>query len=368
MNLKNIPGFSTHEKIVVIESDDWGSIRMPNKRVYEELLRQNVKVDSNNFTRLDTVASAVDIENLFDVLTSVSDVRDQYAKLTPFTCMTNPDFDHLKMSNFGSYKYEVFTETIEKYHGSSVFQLWKKGIDLNIFVPEYHGREHYNVFLLMDLLKDGNVDLMNAIQNDVVHIPIVSERLKYIKSIYPTYYYSDSNQLKVLLENLKEGVKIFESVFGRSPNCFGPPNGVFSFELEQAFKDTGLKGLVVNRNRIEPTGKGDLSSSNFLFKSGVSNLYGQRYYRRNSKFEPVQSSYSLERTLSEVQAAFFWNKPAVISSHRINYVGGLDNKHKYYALDQLKQLLKSITKKWPDVLFLTSGEFINYMHLESNKS
>ena len=33
-NLLNIPGWRTKRHIVVIESDDWGSIRMPSKDVY----------------------------------------------------------------------------------------------------------------------------------------------------------------------------------------------------------------------------------------------------------------------------------------------------------------------------------------------
>ena len=33
-NLLNIPGCRTNRHIVVIESDDWGSIRMPSKEVY----------------------------------------------------------------------------------------------------------------------------------------------------------------------------------------------------------------------------------------------------------------------------------------------------------------------------------------------
>ena len=38
-NLLNILGWRTKRHIVVIESDDWGSIRMPSKKVYDKLLR-----------------------------------------------------------------------------------------------------------------------------------------------------------------------------------------------------------------------------------------------------------------------------------------------------------------------------------------
>ena len=44
--LLNLPGFHTNRKIVVIESDDWGSIRMPSREIYDFLIRQGHKVDN----------------------------------------------------------------------------------------------------------------------------------------------------------------------------------------------------------------------------------------------------------------------------------------------------------------------------------
>ncbi|GAF03251.1 hypothetical protein [Saccharicrinis fermentans] len=46
----------------------------------------------------------------------------------------------------------------------------------------------------------------------------------------------------------------------------------------------------------------------------------------------------------------------MISSHRVNYVGGLDVQNRSRGLKQLEQLLKQITKTWPDVEFITSEE------------
>ena len=37
VHASNIPGWRTKRKIVVIESDDWGSIRMPSLKVFETL-------------------------------------------------------------------------------------------------------------------------------------------------------------------------------------------------------------------------------------------------------------------------------------------------------------------------------------------
>ena len=40
-NLLNFRGWTTKRKIVVIESDDWGSIRMPSKNIFKKLHNQN---------------------------------------------------------------------------------------------------------------------------------------------------------------------------------------------------------------------------------------------------------------------------------------------------------------------------------------
>ena len=36
-NYVNALGWNSNRKIVVIESDDWGSIRMPSRKIYEYL-------------------------------------------------------------------------------------------------------------------------------------------------------------------------------------------------------------------------------------------------------------------------------------------------------------------------------------------
>lgn len=44
-NLLNIPGWRTNRKVVVIESDAWGSIRMHSKEVY--VIEDTVSILSN---------------------------------------------------------------------------------------------------------------------------------------------------------------------------------------------------------------------------------------------------------------------------------------------------------------------------------
>lgn len=46
-NFFNIPGWRTKRHIVVIESDDWGSVRMPSLEVYNQFLKEGIRVDKD---------------------------------------------------------------------------------------------------------------------------------------------------------------------------------------------------------------------------------------------------------------------------------------------------------------------------------
>ena len=60
-------------------------------------------------------------------------------------------------------------------------------------------------------------------------------------------------------------------------------------------------------------------------------------------------------------AAFRMHKPAHISSHRVNYSGHIDAQNRNIGLKKLKILLSEITRKWPDVEFISGQELIKQL-------
>ena len=44
-NYINALGWKTKQKYLVIESDDWGAVRMPSKKVYNKLVKSNIPVN-----------------------------------------------------------------------------------------------------------------------------------------------------------------------------------------------------------------------------------------------------------------------------------------------------------------------------------
>ena len=58
--------------------------------------------------------------------------------------------------------------------------------------------------------------------------------------------------------------------------------------------------------------------------------------------------------LKEIRQAFRLRRPAVVTSHRINYVGGMHLQHRDRSLRLLDDLLGRIRTTWPDARFISS--------------
>src|SRR5690606_22010632 len=94
---------------------------------------------------------------------------------------------------------------------------------------------------------------------------------------------------------------------------------------------------------------------------GQQNDLGQYYLVRNARFEPSSNPNKdwINSCLKEIETAFFWKKPAIIETHRVNFIGFLNPKNRDGNLKLFNQLLKEIIKRWPDVEFKASDELGN---------
>ncbi|MCM1140352.1 MAG: hypothetical protein NC453_17425, partial [Muribaculum sp.] len=99
-NISNIPGWRTNRHIVVIESDDWGSVRMSSKDSFEELVKRGVPVDKDHYNINDSLESNDDLEILFDNLRKFKDKSDRHPVMTGVNVVANPDFDKIQESGF----------------------------------------------------------------------------------------------------------------------------------------------------------------------------------------------------------------------------------------------------------------------------
>ena len=360
VNVSNIPGWRTKRHVVVIESDDWGSIRMSSKEAFDRMLKAGMPVDRSHYNLYDSLECNDDLEQMYETLSKFKDSTGRHPVITGVNVVANPDFEKIKTNNFSEYIYEPYTETCKRYSNHDrVYDLWKEGIEKRLMVPIFHGREHLNAQFWMRALRDKNKSTLVGFENEVTGMPgIKGEKLPDFQAAFQI---DTINDLVYQKEVLKTGLDLFEELYGYRSRYFVPTNGPFNNTLEKDLNEHGVKYINTGKKQKEPLGNGQYKiNTRFI---GDKNQYGQIYITRNCFFEPSSSGFEkpantdwINNCLKEIEIAFRWRKPAVISSHRVNYIGYLHPENRERSLKQLSELLGKMLKRWPDIEFMTSSE------------
>ena len=352
--LSNLPGWRTNRKIVVIESDDWGSIRMPSNQTRIDLQKKGLDLlsgDNYRYNMFDTLATSEDLTLLFEILSSIKDSNNNPCIFTPISLVANPDFEKIRACNFREYYYEPFAETLKRYPGcEKSFDLWREGIEKGLFVPQFHGREHLNVQVWMKALQNNDPQTHLAFEHGMWGFNnIYSANI----SFQAAFDLDNPAELESQKGVITEGLILFEHLFGYRSTFFVPPNGPFNETLEETAMDSGIKYISASKIQKEPHGNSKYNTK--FHYLGQKNKFNQHYITRNCFFEPSQEGRDwVNSCLGEIEIAFRMHKPCIISSHRVNYIGALNTENRGRGLLKLKELLNSIKKAYPDVEFMSS--------------
>jgi hypothetical protein len=355
-NLINIPGFRTNRKIVVFESDDWGSIRMPSIDVFNLLKNKNGSLVSH-YDSLDSLEKKEDVSDLFNLLSEFKDYKGQSAKFTFNSVMTNPDFSKIRASEFDQYFSENFSDSYENYYGQNTFSIWKQGIEEGLMKPQYHALQHLNRQLWMNDLKKGNSETRLAFNHGFFGVKTKTSSI--LQNHYlATYYAQNQIELNSIINDLEQGLIMFKKNFGFKSDTFIASNYTWPKEIEKILFKEGVKGLQSQFGQIQPSLITKNTSKTVYHYMGQRNEFGQIYMVRNVSFEPYQNQNLdwVDKSLSEINNAFFWGKPAIICTHRINYVSNLNLKNKENSLNKLRLLISKLLKVYPEIEFLDSSE------------
>ena len=353
----NIPGWRTNQKIVVFESDDWGSIRMPSKITYLKLLQLGIRADNCPFLKYDSLASEDDLNALIETLKLFKDYRNKYPVFTLNTIVANPDFRKIQQSHFRKYSFELFTKTLENYpkHSKS-FHLWQQGINENVLYPQLHGREHLQINRWLKMLQSKSRESIIAFEHELFGISTTIT--KELRESYMAAFDADSvAEIKLQKHILKDAKLIFDEIFNYSSSSFIAPNYIWDKNIEHHLSTLGIKFIQGLSKQQLPqfTQKKRTTIRHYL---GEKNNHGQFHLVRNCFFEPTvhPTKDVVSNCLKQIQTAFLWRKPAIICSHRLNYIGFIDEGNRVSSLTKLKELLSKILKHWPDAIFLNSEE------------
>ena len=204
--------------VLVISSDDWGGSNPPE--------------------------TIEDLEKLENTLSLVTDAKGKSLVLTAYTNPAEPDFEKIILENYTSYSYR-YCYLFKPEVATKLRELNEKGlVDI-----EFHGREHYNIPLWFDLLKNdfpgyrkACIDKYILFREGPAWDIKADPRLPYIvtsfidASVYPAKALSVEKQI----EMFTSGINLMETELGVKPSVFTPPGYCYDTNTLKAMYLSGL--------------------------------------------------------------------------------------------------------------------------------
>lgn len=360
---KHLPGWRCSKRYVAFAVDDYGSIRVSGASAVEHL-RKKIVGFGGYMDEYDGVETREDLEALFETLSRHVDADGRKALFTAYVLAANPDFNSIRQQR--TYGYESVAQTFERlaaekprsYEGT--WEVWQQGMSEGLIRPQFHGREHFSVPLIEWKLRNHSPDLEANLEVDsMAGLSPVPE----MPGVGFTHAFGlhDLSLLERQREILADGLRLFHEVFGFFSTTFTPPALKLHPELDSFVSGLGVKSIDKPLFGYQPAGNGRMRRSvNFLTPPRNGRL-GKVV--RTLSFEPCSGSKEdpVGHALREMESAFRWRKPVIISSHRVNYVGHISPSNCVRGLGALDQLLGAIKKNWPDVRFVSVDELVDTM-------
>ena len=356
-------GFHTKRKIVVIESDDWGSIRMPSADTLSQLEKTETVTDA--FLRYDSLEKYEDIERIVSNLTEIKDINGNSPCITANFAVANPDFDRIDIKS-GIYNYEVFTETYNRYgENQDILGLIRDAADKKLFIPQLHTLEHLNVNRWMNALKNGKEDAISAFEHRMIGIQS-SFSHNNIFGYMDALNYDNPDELHQIENRLDDAFSVFKDKFGYDSSTFVAPCFVWSDSIEHMLKKHNVHLLQSAEwqndfSKVEGTAK---TRRKIHYTGEFNQKTGMLYSVRNCSFEPSISGNvekSADSCLLSIQKAFANHKPAIINSHRLNYISRIDKKNAESGCIGLCNVLRKTLELFSDVEFMSSVDLAKLM-------
>jgi predicted deacetylase len=345
----------TPRKIIVIESDDWGSERIPNVQVRRKLKESGIDMDTNPHAQFDSLERVDDLLAFKDMLMQIERVKNKKVKITANFITTNPNFAKIRGSNFENYFFETFDQTyFNRDQNTEVMDLILELKESGFFKPQFHGREHINALMWLYELKRGNEKFLAAFEQQTYAIDAKNGNSNR-KNLMSALEFETSAQEEFVRKSISEGHQVFKSTFGFPSKTFIPPRYVWNSSLEKSFEENGFTHIQTALFQQEPTRQS--YSPVFHYTGQKSKNAKLTFMTRNVFFEPAYGGLDwVKSAMDKVDLAFSFKTPAIISTHRINFVGGLDANARDSHLKQFRALLELIITKYPEVEFLSSDE------------
>jgi hypothetical protein len=181
----------------------------------------------------------------------------------------------------------------------------------------------------------------------------------YNKDYFKGFDFENEQEAKDVELIHRDGLRLFKEIFNMDSLTFTAQGSIWGDQILPMLYEEGVR--LIGGQQFMPNCSGGYKKIDRFW--GAKNELGQIHWRRNVLFEPSRDKNfdSVGKCLKEIEIAFRWGKPAVISTHRQNFIGSVFEDNRAQSLIKLNTLLKSVVKKWPDVRFISSAQLATIM-------
>ena len=334
----------------MIESDDWGlcgwSPDEPAWRALAEL--PAFRSPPGRRYGGSTLERAEDVRELARLLAELRGGDGFAPVLQANTVMAGPAFERLTPPAFDVAELPV----TESYAASA---RWRRdglaaavdtAIEAGVWWPELHGLHHVPEHAWLTALRRGVDDARRALEH---HSTICT-------AVEASGEYDPSEPRELRRRHIGRAVERFARRFGRPPGSLCPPDYRWDDALEA---DAEALGLTTLQGLAEQSGHPLARLRRLALRHRWPNRRGGRFYLppriafEPGAWEPDARGSLVESTRRRVRAAWDRGQPAILSTHRVNYVH-LDPERARRGRDTLRDLLSRLVED--GAAFLTDAE------------
>jgi hypothetical protein len=339
-------------KAVVIESDDWGLCGWSPDAQAHRVLADTPAFRSRAGHRYgaSTLESATDVSAMRELLLSYRGGDGFPPVLQANTIVGAPDYDRLVPPLFECDALPVLfhPRAPSRWQRPGLWEEVARARDAGVWWPELHGLHHVPEHAWLDALRRGSDDARRAHEQQSAVCEAVEESGEHD----PLEPGPDRAR------RLRLAVAAFRDLFGAEPRSFCPPDYRWDEETEE---DAERLGLRIIQGRGEQHGVVWPLVRRLDMRRRWPQTSGNRLYMpARIAFEPgvreATAASDLSGVLNRVRAAWSHAQPAVLSTHRANYVQ-LDPSRGAERREAFALLLEKLCDE--NAVFLTDAEVLD---------
>lgn len=225
-----------------------------------------------------------------------------------------------------------------------------EGAQTGVFALQLHGMEHYwPPALLAAAARDEAVSAWLASGDFPAYEALPSPlQSRWVDAAHLPSHPLGEIEIRTAVD---EEIRTFKRVFGSTPRVVVPPTFVWTRVVESAWMGAGIMVIITPGQRYTcRDGAGLPAGREGPIHNGEIAGASTRYLVRDIYFEPLRG-HSPSRVLGEARDRFRLGRPALLETHRSNFVG--DAADFQNSLAQLDDLFSGALQAWPQLRFLS---------------